>query len=115
MGEYTRTGDGVPNLFGLTQFDGKTQFFDGDTYALPQVSLIDRVDCTSDARQSKRSNIALSASKVQRYLANSLLIVSALRLRVYSEMPGLLEFVVVVILQYSHESLLTVSCKGCSR
>ena len=43
MGEYTRTGDGVPNLFGLTQFDGKTQFFDGDTYALPQVSLIDRL------------------------------------------------------------------------
>ena len=37
MGEYTRTGDGVPNLFGLTQFDGKTQFFDEGTYALPQV------------------------------------------------------------------------------
>ena len=33
---------------------------------------------------------------------------SALRLRIHSEMPGLLEFVVVIILQYSHESLLPV-------
>ncbi len=63
MGEYTRTGDGVPNLFGLTQFDGKTQFFDGDTYALPQVSLIHRVDCTSDTRLSKRWNIALGCKQ----------------------------------------------------
>ena len=68
MGEYTRTGDGVPNLFGLTQFDGKTQFFDGDTYALPQVSLIDRVDCTGDTRQSKRPNIALSRKQSTKIL-----------------------------------------------
>ena len=40
IGEYTPTGDGVPNLFGLTEFDGKTQFFDAGTYALPQVSLM---------------------------------------------------------------------------
>lgn len=39
MGEYTRTGAGVPNLFGLTQFDGKTQFFDDSSHALPQVCL----------------------------------------------------------------------------
>jgi hypothetical protein len=64
MGEYTRTGDGVPNLFGLTQFDGKTQFFDGDTYALPQVSLIDRVECENDAGQSKQSNISLGCKQI---------------------------------------------------
>ena len=64
MGEYTRTGDGVPNLFGLTQFDGKTQFFDGDICALPQVSLIDRVECKSNIRQSKQSYIALGCKQV---------------------------------------------------
>lgn len=64
MGEYTRTGDGVPNLFGLTQFDGKTQFFDGDTYALPQVSLIDRLTAQVIHRQSKQSNIALGCMKI---------------------------------------------------
>ncbi len=72
MGEYTRTGDGVPNLFGLTQFDGKTQFFDGDTYALPQVSLIDTVECRNDTRQSKQSNIVLGCKQIMKILGEQI-------------------------------------------
>ena len=71
MGEYTRTGDGVPNLFGLTQFDGKTQFFDGDTYALPQVSVLDMVG-TNDTKQSKQSNIALGCKHIMKILGEQI-------------------------------------------
>ena len=53
MGEYTRTGDGVPNLFGLTEFDGKTQFFDVGTYALPQV------------HRSSQPNVNMAAGHVE--------------------------------------------------
>ena len=37
MGEYTRDIEANINLFGLTQYDGKTQFFEDGTYVLPQV------------------------------------------------------------------------------
>jgi len=36
-GEYTRLIDANINIFGLTQYDGLTQFFAEGTYALPQV------------------------------------------------------------------------------
>lgn len=36
-GEYTRLIDANVNIFGLTQYDGLTQFFAEGTYALPQV------------------------------------------------------------------------------
>jgi len=37
-GEYTRLIDADINIFGLSQYDGLTQFFAEGTYALPQVN-----------------------------------------------------------------------------